>query len=230
MRKFRAAAALVACALAAGFTGVAGPVQARPQIYHTIFSSFAGASFTVQEDCLSQQVYVSSARGQYAAQPGPVGKQARTAILFIVTDECANARAAAGGGGTVLLDAMGEVAVAPRLAPRLRSATLEATVPLVDEVSGSTFMADIRVTWTAIGPMDHDTGHVNVLFPEAGSVHSTANDKRREATATISMTSGDFALDATTDAAVLELIKSRCMEVVWPKYEGDSNWCFGFPG
>jgi hypothetical protein len=230
MRKFRAGAALLAGVLAAGFSGVAGPVQARPQIYHTIFSSFAGASFAVQEDCLSQQVYVSAARGQYAAQPGPVGKQARTSILFIVTDECTTARAAAGGGGTVLLEAMGEVAVAPRLAPRLGSATLEATVPLVDEVSGSTFMADIRITWVATGPMDHDTGHVSVQFPKAGSVHSTANDKRREATATISMSSGAFAFEATTDQAVLELIKSRCMEVVWPKYGGESTWCFGFPG
>jgi hypothetical protein len=234
MRNIRTGAALLACVLAAGFTGVAAPVQARPQIYHTIFSSFAGASFTVQEGCLSQQVYVSAARGQYAAQPGPVGKQARTSILFIVTDVCSTARAAAGaaagGGGTVLLDAMGEVAVAPRLAPRLGSATLEATVPLLDAISGSTFMADIRVTWTATGPMDHDTVHVNVLFPKAGSIHSSANDKRREATATLSMSSGAFTLEATTDEAVLELIKARCMEVVWPKYSGESTWCFGIPG
>jgi hypothetical protein len=212
---------------------LAPPLAAAGQSrsYHTIVSVHGFASVTQDDGCLRTEVYVSSSDARYAAQPGPVTTQGLTALAVRVIDTCARARAAAGGDGLVLFDGMGMVLETPLQArPQLGRASVTAAIPLDDDVSGRTVGADLRVRWAGAGPLSHDTGHSHVRFPLAGIVNGHGNTWQRPATAEVTVdVDGVVSLTATASDAVLERVRSGCLEIRWPHYTGDSNWCFGFP-
>lgn len=227
---------LVVGVLAVGPLVIAGApaaVAGQPTGHHTIDSVHGFTSLTQAAGCLRVEAYVSSSDAKYAAQPGPVTTQGLTALAVRVTDTCARVRAAAGGGGDglVVLDGMGTVLGTPlRAGPRLARATVTASVPLVDDVSGRTVTATLRVRWTAAGPLTHDTGHSHVRFPLAGIVNAHGNTWLRPATAEVTVdVPGVAGVTGTSTDAVLERVKSGCLEIRWPHYTGDSTWCFGFP-
>ncbi|WP_330475252.1 hypothetical protein [Terrabacter sp. C0L_2] len=67
-------------------TGAAGAAQ--PRMYHTIGSTSASATLSSTAGCELTEVFVSSSKAMYAAQPGPVGKQGLTAVFVRVSDTC----------------------------------------------------------------------------------------------------------------------------------------------
>lgn len=223
MRRVLAAVAAVILLPLAAAPASAAP----PRIYHTIQADLAYAVVDVTVGCEHTTAWVSSSAGQYAAQPGPVTKQAFTDVLVVVTDACAVA-AAAGPGEPVLAEYQGRAAVAPVMDPRLRSASVTAVVPVEGDPSTT-----IRLTasWTGVGELEHTTGHSHELFPGVGVVSGAGNELRRTAEAVVSVQVGDTVhlVAVPSVDAVLESVKAHCIEVPRPGVE-EFFPCFGFPG
>ena len=210
------------------FAGVA--VGATPRMYHTVKSSLGYAVLVQTDGCEQTEVYVSSTVGQYAGRQGPAVKQGLTAVYVRVTDACAVVPTAGGGGGApVLFEADGQSPAALKVDPRLRWANVTADIPGTDQAGDPVTIA-LRASWVGTGVLSHDTTHTNVRFPGEGVVSSSANDIRRDATASVAVQVGaQVDAQGTTTDALLEQTKNHCIEVPRPGVEGFYP-CFGFPG
>jgi hypothetical protein len=221
---------LLACVMALiGSMLVAAPASAgQSSIYHTIVSDLGYAVVSQTDGCTQVVVYVSSSFGQYASQPGPVGKQGLTAVDVRVSDVCAVVAAAAGGGGILIQEYQGQAAVPLVADPRLRWARVVADVPATDS-TGRGVVVSVDATWTGVGALDHSTGHEHQLFPAVGVVNGTGNDLSRAAEALVTVhLDGQPLVDAGVDpAAVLQQTKWHCIEVPRPGVE-DFSPCFGW--
>ncbi len=223
----RLGAALAALTLLMAVPSLA--LGGQTSIYHTISASSAFAVFSATDDCLQTTVWISSTDGHWAAQPGPANKAGLTSAAIVVTDTCARITAAAGGGPPPLFDWLGQDSVPLSGTPHLTSAHVATSLEGVDSVSGDPFTVGIDVDWTAVGPLDSGPVHSHLRFPGEGVVNSHDNNLLRPAmaTATVTIDGQLLALDPTWDAS-MELVKSGCMEVPWPHFDGFTKWCFGF--
>jgi hypothetical protein len=223
----RFAAALAALTMLVAVPSLALGGQAT--IYHTISASTAFAVFGSTDDCLRTTVWISSTDGRWAAQPGPATTSGLTSVAIQVTDACGRIAVAAGGGPAPLFDWVGQDFVPLAATPRLTSARVATSQEGIDAVSGDTFTVAIDVEWTAAGSLDADPVRSHVRFPGEVVVNSHDNNLLRPATATATVTIDGqlLALDPTWDAS-MELVRSGCMEVPWPHFDGFTKWCFGF--
>ncbi len=201
----------------------------QTSIYHTISASTAFAVFSVTDECLQTTVWISSADGRWAAQPGPANKAGLTSVAIQVIDACAPITAAAGGGPPPLFDWSGQDFVPLSGTPRLTSAHVATSQEGVDSVSGETFTVGIDVDWTAAGALESGPVHSHARFPGEGVVNSHDNNLLRPAMAiaTVTINGQLLALGPTRDAS-MELVKSGCLEIAWPHFDGFTKWCFGF--
>lgn len=213
-------------------TAVGASAGTSPRIYHTIGSSLGSAVVTQVVDCEQTEVFVSSSVAMYAAQPGPVTKQGLTGVLVRVTDVCGGqpglAKAPAAGGGVVVFEAEGQNGAGLVVDPRLTRGSVSTTMS-GEDAAGHPVTIELDASWTGTGPLEHSTAHTHVLFPGAGVVSSTANDRRREASAEVTVRVAGRTVSAGTTDAVLEQDRSRCIEVPRPGVE-EFYPCFGFPG
>ncbi|MEO7753571.1 MAG: hypothetical protein ABIS35_09170 [Terracoccus sp.] len=214
-------------------TGSAGAAQ--PRIYHTIGSTSASAAIAATQDCQLTEVFVSSSKGRYAAQPGPVNTQGLTAVYVRITDTCARVgravTAAAGGGGAVLFEADARNGAALVVDPRLTRASVTTDLPGTDG-EGNPVMVHLVAAWTGTGPLEHSTVSSH-HHSDDGNVNATDNNLRRDATARVSVQvtgqAARLSASGTDTGSVIEQSRSRCIEVPRPGVEGFFP-CFGFPG
>lgn len=236
----RARAVVAAIAIPIGLVGLTAvpAAAAQPRIYHTIKAATGFAFLDETRGCERTEVYVSSSKAMYAAQPGPVGKQGLTDALVRVTDVCAappesspessKVAAAAGGGPPVVFEAEGRAMVPLTVDARLTRASVDADLPGTDG-QGNPVTIHLVATWVGTGPLEHSTVHNHVLFPGSGVVSANDNNLRREATAQVAVEVAGRAALGTAAEASLELVRSMCIEVPRPGVEGFYP-CFGFPG
>jgi hypothetical protein len=202
-----------------------------PAIYHTIGSKFAGAQFsTMLDDCRAAAVWISSSDAKYAPQPGEgggVNKQGLTAVSVVVQDTC---QPPVGKGYPVLFDGFVMTFDPLQSTARLESAWLNLDLVLADSVSGADVPVSVSITWLATGPAHPDTVPNNHShFPFAGNVNTHDNTFMRPAVAFGSVTVDGVNLAPNPDEnAVLQSVKSACMEIGFPHYDGETLWCFGF--
>jgi len=209
----------------------AAPAGAAPNIYHTISSTHADAEVVQTAGCEQTQIFVSSSVAKYASQPGPVNKQGLTAVFVRVTDLCAAAPTRAGtasAGGAVLFQADGQNFAPLVVDPRLTTASINTQLPGTDG-NGNPVTISVSASWTAIGPLQHETSNIHNTYPGEGNVNATDNNLRRAAMADVTVTVEGRTASGTDSEAVLEQVKSRCIEVARPGAEGFYP-CFGFPG
>ncbi|SDB79776.1 hypothetical protein GA0111570_10145 [Raineyella antarctica] len=215
-------------------------MAAKPNIYHTISSTHGSAVVSRVEGCELTEVFVSSSAAMYAAQPGPVNKQGLTSVFVRVTDTCASARAgaraaavrpAAAGGGAVLFSAEGQN-MAPLVADsRLTKASVSDVIKGTDDQENPVTIT-LHASWTGTGPLEHTTVRTGDHYAD-GNVSAHDNNLRRDAVAEVSVTvtgeGTDLSVTGTDQTAVLERVKSMCIEVPRP---GVTEFypCFGFPG
>jgi hypothetical protein len=233
MKRALAIAATVALPLALGPLVAAPARAAQPRIYHTISSTHGSATLDVTQACERAEVFVSSSKAMYAAQPGPVGKQGLTAVFVRVTDACAASRvlavapAAGGGGGEVLFEADVQNG-APLVAdPRLTKASVTTDLPGTVG-NGNPVTLHLTATWTGTGALEHTTVSSHTHYGD-GNVSATDNNLRRAARAWVSVQVAGRSIAGHTTDALLEQVKSRCIEVPRPGAV-DFYPCFGFPG
>ncbi|GAA2471542.1 hypothetical protein [Terrabacter carboxydivorans] len=231
MRRALAVATVLAAPLLLAPLATASAGAAQPRIYHTIGSTSASATFSSTTDCQLTEVFVSSSRAMYAAQPGPVGKQGLTAVFVRVTDSCAAsgarvAPAAGGGGGPVVFQADVQNGAPLVVDPRLTRASVTTDLTGTDG-DGNPVTVHLTASWTGSGPLEHTTDSTHVHFAD-GNVSSTANDLRRAASAQVSVEVAGRSATGTDPSAVLEQTRSHCIELPRPGVEGFFP-CFGFP-
>lgn len=207
---------------------------AKPNIYHTISSTHGSAVISQAEGCVLTEVFVSSSVAMYAAQPGPVNKQGLTSAFVRVSDTCATpegVQPAAGGGEAVLFSANGQSSTPLVVDPRLTKASVSDVLTGTDD-DGNQVTITLNTTWTGIGPLEHTTTHNSGHF-EDGNVAANDNNLRRAAVAEVSVRvvgdGTDLSVNGTDGQAVMERVKSMCIEVPRP---GVTEFypCFGFPG
>lgn len=225
-----AAAAVVAAPLALGLASPASAAQ--PRIYHTIKDTTGSAQISSTSGCERTDVWVSSSTAMYAAQPGPVNKQGLTSVLVRVTDTCTPAgsavrAAAGGGGGTVVFEADAQNRAPLVVDPRLTHASITTDLAGTDNL-GRPVTVHLVASWVGTGPLEHSTVHNHAHYAD-GNVNATDNNLRRAASAHVSVQVAGRSVSGTTTDAVLEQVRSRCIEVPRPGVEGFYP-CFGFPG
>jgi hypothetical protein len=232
MKRACAIAAAVALPLALGPLAAGPAGAAQPRIYHTISSTHGSANLVVTQGCEVSEVYVSSSKAMYAAQPGPVGKQGLTGVFVRVTDVCASSRAlaaapAAGGGGSVIFEADVQNGAPLVVDARLTKASVTTDLPGTDG-NGDPVTVHLVARWTGTGPLEHSTVSTHTHFGD-GNVSANDNNLRRAAVASVSVQVAGRSITGRTDDAGLEQVKSHCIEVPRPGAV-DFYPCFGFPG
>lgn len=203
---------------------------ATPAIYHTIDGRFAGAFFTSLDGCLQTDVWVTSSAATYAPQPGlqqKLNKQGLTTVQIFVYDTC---QPMEGKHFPIVADWFAQSSDRLIAESRMRSAHVAATLTMTEAVSGDTALVPIDLAWQASGNAHPDTVRNNHFrFPGEGIVNTHDNNINLSAVA-----SGTVMLDGVNvspdpdSGATLEQIKSACMEVGYPHWDGDTLFCFGF--
>lgn len=230
MKRAFAVATVLAAPLVLGAVSTGSAGAAQPRIYHTITSTHAGATIASTQGCELTEVFVSSSKAMYAAQPGPVGKQGLTSVFVRVTDSCASGTRvapAAGGGGPVIFEADVQNGAPLVVDPRLTRASVTTDLAGTDG-EGNAVTVHLVASWTGTGPLEHTVVSNHAHYGD-GNVNATDNNLRRDASADVSVQVAGRSATGTDTGAVIEQTKSRCIEVPRPGVEGFFP-CFGFPG
>jgi hypothetical protein len=203
---------------------------ATPAIYHTIDGRFASAYFTSLDGCLQTDVWVASSAATYAPQPGvpdALNKQGLTSVQVFVYDTC---QPLDGKHYPIVADWFGQSSDRLVAEARMRSAHVAATLVLADAVSGESADVTIDLGWQASAAAHPDTVRNNhVRFAGEGIVNTHDNNVNLSATASGAVWLNGVNLSPDPDeSATLEQIRSACMEVGYPHWDGETLFCFGF--
>jgi hypothetical protein len=203
---------------------------ATPAIYHTIDGRFASAYFTSLDGCLQTDVWVASSAAPYAPQPGgsdALNKQGLTSVQIFVYDTC---QPLEGKHYPIVADWFAQSSDRLVTESRMRSAYLRATLTMTDSVSGASADVPIDLVWQASAAAHPDTVRNNhVRFAGEGIVNTHDNNINLSAVASGTVWLNGVNVSPDPDlSATLEQIRSACMEVGYPQWEGDTLFCFGF--
>lgn len=221
---------LPALAVATMLALPAAASAATPAIYHTIEGNFASAYFTSLDGCLQTDVWVASSAATYAPQPGvadALNKQGLTSVQIFVYDTC---QPMEGKHYPIVADWFAQSADRLVAESRMRSAHVVATLTMTDSVSGDSAAVPIDVAWQATAVAHPDTVRNNhVRFPGEGIVNTHDNNINLSALASGTVLLGGVNVSPDPDpSATLEQVKSACMEIGYPHWDGDTLFCFGF--
>lgn len=170
---------LFALATALPAAAAAAPTSQKYQFRgENAYASFSSLDAT---GCIATDVSIWA--GESVTKEGPGAPASRTEVFAYMSkiDIC--------NDWTPLISASGMTSVADLDIDRTRAASLEATIPLVDYISGTTTDLDVSLTWAGVGEefRGHSSGHDS--YP-GGMVHYRSNGSYRDATV-----SGTVSLD-----------------------------------
>jgi hypothetical protein len=201
---------------------------AVPDYQRVIVSRHADAALTSLDGCVLTEVFVSGMDGAFGGRPGPINRQGLTGVGVRQIDICRGAAsmggfgifaAGGGGGGTLLFDGLGQTLDPLGSDVHFRTAWLRATVPMINEASpdAEDVVVSIDLTWSLVGTLDRDTGHLHVRLPGEGNVVSHQNTRQGDAivSGTVVIGDQDFVFDVV-EGAHLEEVKYGCQVVAHP--------------
>ena len=226
-RRLSILAALLAAALP--MTAVA----AVPDYQRVITSRHADAALASLDGCVLTEIFVSGMDGVFGGRPGPINRQGLTGVGVRQSDICTGAAsmggigvfaAGGGGGGALLFDGLGQTLDPLGSTVHFDRAWLRADVPMVNEApgGGEAVIVSIDLTWTLIGELVRDTGHLHVRVPGEGNVNSHQNTLMGEAVVGGTVTIGDatYAFEGV-EGAHLQQVKYGCQVIAHPGGEPD---------
>ena len=223
MRRHSAILVVLALVLAAPAT----PAAAVPDYQRVVVSRHADAALVSLDGCVLTEVFVSAMDGVFGGRPGPIDRQGLTGVGVRQSDMCSAAAslgafgvyAAGGSEGTLIFDGLGQTLDGLRSDVHFSRAWLDATVPVVNEAPGGGEEIAVRVdlTWSLVGALVRDTGHLHVRVPGEGNVVSHQNTRMGGATVSGTVWIGDeaFAFDGV-EGAHLQEVKYGCQVVAHP--------------
>ncbi len=204
---------VAAAALSIGLIPAAA-AAAPPDGYRVISYRHADGGASSVDGCIGTEVYVGSTDAKYGGRPGQVVKQAGpTDVLVIVSDLCA---APVGKGYPKLALWQGQAMVGLSSNAQFTSASVDAMIPVTDDVSGAIGTAHLVMTWTSTGRATKDPTHLHVRFPGMAVVNSHDNDTMVDATASGSVTIGAWSAQVWTTDAHLSSVKAGCQVIIHP--------------
>lgn len=166
----------------------------------------AAFSSTDATGCIRTNVFVAALDAEVKTAPGRADADSRTMAVVSRYDTCTH---------TQLLDAQGEVllpADAFVITP-LESATLNATIPVVDLVSGTSLPLAVSLTWTAEGGSSRVRDHFQVKAPTF-TVNARFNAISQDAAAVGTISEGSTNLTPSpADLALLNSVKTGVLEI-----------------
>jgi len=216
-------------AIAAALLLTAPPVGAAvPDYQRVIKARSASAGVGVEVGCLQTMVWVSSSDSMFGGRPGRVVKQGLTSVSVTRVDTCAGssdtALAPAGGppAGVTVFDGTGQTLDRLRSTPRFTKAWIDVTLPLLDEVSGTTVPVHVDLTWLPVGPYQRDTTSTHARDPGAGIVNSHTQTLMADATVSGTVLVGSELLTfGPSGNATLEQVKYGCQLIRHPRSNTD---------
>lgn len=194
-------------------------LAAVPDYQRVISSRHADAAFSTLDGCLLTEVFLGSTEAVFGGRPGPVNRQGLTDVSVRVSDTC---QPPAGKGYPIVAMWQGQTLDRLGSTPRLDVAWIHAVIPVSDDFSGRSVDAVLDMTWTAVGPMDHDPGHLHTRYPHAAIANSHNNNWMRDAVAegTLALDGALLSLGPTGDAHI-SLVQYGCQVIVHPGAQVD---------
>ena len=199
----------VATVAMAGAVLAAAPASAET-MHFKVRGQEAVAAFSSIDStgCILTSAFVAAIDADVKTSPGPGEPDSRSFVIVSRYDRCTHVE---------LLDAFGENTALPADAfviSELESATLLATIDVVDQVSGTSFPLSLDLNWTATGETGRVRDHYQLKTP-AFSVNAKFNATSREASATGTISDGSTNYTSTpADFALLNSIKAGALEIV----------------
>jgi hypothetical protein len=202
-------------------------VAAVPDYQRVIVSRHADAALASLDGCVLTEIFVSGMDGAFGGRPGPINRQGLTGVGVRQSDICGGAasmgrfgiHAAGDGSGALLFDGLGQTLDPLTSNVHFSRAWLRASVPVINEASlgAEAVVVSVDLTWSVVGALDRDTGHLHVRRPGEGNVVSHQNTRMGDATVSGSVTIGDeeFAFNSV-DGGHLEEVKYGCQVVAHP--------------
>jgi hypothetical protein len=215
---------------------IPGPVAADTPLENHAISRDAFATLAWEEGCASVSVYVSSSSARYVPAHGDGGgivRQGLTTVGITIEDLCSSsthrAAAAAGGGGNggaTIADWFGQSLDELIVHGAMGFASIHASVPVTDSVSGAEAIATVDLTFTATGPDVVRPSHVHLRYPFTVVVNTNSNDVMRDAVAV-----GTLMLDGTNwtpeaAPALLTTTRFHCRQIGFAQMGSDWGQCY----
>jgi hypothetical protein len=187
---------------------------APPEGYRVISYRHGDGGVSSVDGCIGTDVYFGATDAVYGGRPGPINKQAGpTDVLVIVSDLCGEP---VGKGYPLIALWQGQAMVGLASNAQFTSASVDAWIPVTDDVSGASDTAHLVMSWTSTGRATKDPTHIHVRFPGIAVVNSHDNDTMVDAIATGSVTIGAWSVDVWTADAHLSSVKAGCQAIIHP--------------
>lgn len=168
--------------------------------------ALAAFSSTDPTGCIATHVFVAALDADVKTTSGQAEPDSRTMAIVSRYDTCTH---------TELMDAFGEVllpADAFVISP-LESATLNATIPVVDHVSGRTVPLVVSLAWAADGASSRVRDHFQLKSPTY-TVNAKFSAVSRDATAAGTISDGvENLAPSPADFALLNNVKTGALEI-----------------
>jgi hypothetical protein len=191
--------------------------------YQVISARSADAAFSSLEGCIETDLFVSSSDATYGGRPGSVNKQGLTSVFLGRYDTC---QPMVGKHFPAVFEGIAQTFDPLVSTSRLDRASISASMPMTDDVSGAIVSLQVDASWELVGTLQHDTSHSHVRLPGDGIVNSHENDLLGGAVAAGSVLVGGetIVLEPSLDAH-LQLIKAGCQKIVSPHQQFDELAC-----
>jgi len=223
----RRSLSLVAATLLVASAIPATALAAVPDYQRVISSRHADAVLTSIDGCTLTEVFVSGMDAVFGGRPGPIDRQGLAGVGVRQSDVCGAAAslghlgifAAGGGGGTPTFDGLGQTLDQLGSTVHFDRAWLRADIPVVNEVpgTGEKVVVSLDLTWSLVGELDRDTGHLHVRVPDEGNVNSHQNTLMGDATVSGTVRIGDDLLSFDgVEGAHLQQVKYGCQVIAHP--------------
>jgi len=224
MRRLLSLIAMAALSAALPATAAA----AVPDYQRVIASRHADAALTSLDGCVLTEIFVSSMDGVFGGRPGPVNKQGLTGVGIRQSNVCLGAAsmgrlgifaAGGGGGGALTFDGLAQNLEPLGSTVHFDRAWVSTDLVMVNEASPGLeeVSVAIDISWSLVGELDRDTGHLHVRVPGEGNVNSHQNTLGGDATVSGTVVIGDavYTFDAV-EGAHLQQVKYGCQVIAHP--------------
>jgi hypothetical protein len=204
----------LAVAMAASLLIPGAALASTPFSYHTISSKSAVATFSRVDGHFETVVYVGTSDARMSLKPGAapiVGRSGLTTVDIIVSD----LDQPTGKGYVQVAQWSGQIPLIGTFRGSLATASVTATIPVTERLSGDTGTATLHVTWVATSRASTAPRHMHLRWPHLLILVSNSNDKDRTALAvgTVSLDGGTLIQGATDSSALLLWTRFNCRQM-----------------
>jgi hypothetical protein len=158
------------------------------------------ATFINTSGCIYTETAVTATESQDRNEPGPGEHSSLAAVSISQFNTCTE---------TPLYVAYGDTPLSPgefQISNTLDWATLNTTIPVFNEISGTTFDVSVNLTWTATGPITRQHGNEHLHTPDCiVNSHAERDQRLAQATGTVVYGGTNFTPEPSVDAILISL-------------------------